>query len=158
MHLDFEYVNPETGETLEEAKGKTHPLVGSTIPEGPLTCGFDYYHGFHHAGNMIAIIEDDTAVIAHDPEINMLPRLAREAVEYIDDRARVDADKPFFLHVPSGSPHTPILPTAEWQGKSGLGAYADFVMETDAAFGGIVEALERNGFSENTIVIFSCDQ
>ncbi len=155
-HLDFEYVNPDTGETLKKPKGKTPPPVGSTIPDGPLTRGFDYYHGFHHAGNMKAVIENDT-VIAHDPEINMLPRLAREAVEYIEDRARIDADKPFFLYVPFGSPHTPILPTAEWQGKSGLGAYADFVMETDAAFGGIVDALERNGFTENTIVIFSSD-
>lgn len=155
-HLDFEYVNPETGVTLDKPKGKTPPPVGSTIPDGPLTRGFDYYHGFHHAGNMKAVIEDDR-VIAHDPEINMLPRLAREAVEYIDKRAAVDADRPFFLYVPFGSPHTPILPTEEWQGKSGLGAYADFVMETDAAFGGIIDALERNGFSENTIVIFSSD-
>ena len=62
------------------------PPVGAKIPDGPLHRGFDYYHGFHHARNMEAVIENDR-VIAHDPEINMLPRLTRKAVEYIESRA-----------------------------------------------------------------------
>jgi arylsulfatase A-like enzyme len=118
--------------------------------------GFDYYHGFHHAGDMEGVIENDT-VIAHENEIHMLPRLTRKAVEYIDNRAMIDDDQPFFLYVPYGSPHTPILPTEAWQGKSGLGDYADFVMETDAGFGAILDALDRNGLAKNTLVIFSAD-
>jgi len=155
-HLDFDYLDPVTGARLKRGKGKVLAPVGSRIPDGPVNRGFDYFHGFHHARDMKAVIENDR-VIEYDPEINMLPRLARAAVDYIDDRAVHAPGKPFFLYVPFGSPHTPIVPTQAWQGKSGLGAYADFVMQTDDAFGGILDALDRHGLSENTLVIFSSD-
>lgn len=155
-HLDFQYQNPETGKTLSRPKKKGLAPVGSKIPDGPVHRGFDYFHGFHHAGDMKGVIENDE-VILHEDEINMLPRLIRKAVEYIDERAKLANTQPFFLYVPFGSPHTPIVPTKEWQGKSGLGKYGDFVMQTDAGFGAILDALDRNGLTDNTLVIFSSD-
>ncbi|HIE96392.1 MAG TPA: arylsulfatase [Planctomycetes bacterium] len=152
-HLDFQYLDPKTGEAYKQKQHKTPP-VGAKIPDGPVHRGFDYYHGFHHARNMEAVIENDE-VIAHDPTINMLPRLTRKSVEYIDQRAT--DKKPFFLYVPLGSPHTPIVPSAAWQGKSPLGPYGDFVMETDAVVGAISNALERHGMTDNTLVIFTSD-
>ena len=153
-HLDFLYLDPATGEKVKR-KGKKPAPVGSIIPDGPIHRGFDYFHGFHHAGNMKGVIEND-AVIEHDDEINMLPRLTRKAVEYIDQRAKTK-DQPFFLYVPYGSPHSPVLPTKEWQGKSGLNDYADFVMETDDGFKQMLEALDRNELADNTLVIFTSD-
>jgi arylsulfatase A-like enzyme len=155
-HLDFQYQDPETGALLTRPKKKSPPPVGTHIPDGPTTRGFDYYHGFHHARDMKAVIENDT-VIEHDDEINMLPRLKREAVAYIEARAKAADGQPFFLYVPLGSPHTPIVPSPEWQGKSGINAYADFVMQTDAALGAIMDALDQNGFADDTLVIFSSD-
>ena len=155
-HLDFQYADPTSGEILKRKQKKGLAPVGSKIPDGPVTRGFDYFHGFHHAREMKAVIENDE-VIQHDDEINMLPRLTRKSVEYIEARAKSDDQQPFFLYVPYGSPHTPILPTAAWQGKSGIGSYADFVMETDAGFGEILDALDRNGFTENTLVVFTSD-
>ncbi|MDF1815188.1 MAG: sulfatase-like hydrolase/transferase [Verrucomicrobiales bacterium] len=152
-HLDFQYLDPETKEAFSGKKHKSPP-VGAVIPDGPLHRGFDFYHGFHHARNMEAVIEDDK-VIAHDPVINMLPRLTRKSVDYINSRA--GKEEPFFLYVPLGSPHTPIVPSPEWQGKSGLGDYGDFVMQTDNVVGEISAALEKNGFTENTLVIFTSD-
>ncbi|MBI1247196.1 sulfatase-like hydrolase/transferase [bacterium] len=152
-HLNFLYCDAKTGEPYSPKKGKSPP-VGAKVPDGPLSRGFDYYHGFHHARDMQTVIENDT-VIAHDPPINMLPRLTGKAVEYIDNHAK--DDKPFFLYVPLGSPHTPILPTPQWQGKSGLGDYGDFVMQTDNVIGEVSKALERNRLSDNTLVILSSD-
>ena len=156
-HLDFQYQDPETGQLLtNKVKGKKRrPPVGAKIPDGPLTRGFDYFHGFHHARNMRAVIENDQ-VIADEDEVNMLPRLTRESVKYIDQRAK-KKDQPFFLYVPYGSPHTPIVPSEKWQGKSGISKYADFVMETDDGFNQILDALDRNGLTDNTLVIFSSD-
>lgn len=159
-HLNFQYADAESGEILKrggKGKGKRIKLapVGSKIPDGPLTRGFDYYHGFHHAGDMKGVIENDT-VIAHEEEIHMLPRLTQKAVEYIDGRA-ADKETPFFLYVPYGSPHSPVVPTEAWQGKSGLNKHADFVMETDDGVGRIMAALEKHGFAENTLFIFSAD-
>ena len=68
-----------------------------------------------------------------------------------------DGSKPFALYVPLTSPHTPILPTGGWKGKSGMGDYADFVMQTDAGVGRILDALDEKGFAKNTIVIFTAD-
>ena len=152
-HLDFQYLDPATGEAYSRKEHKTPP-VGAKIPDGPLHRGFDYYHGFHHARNMEAVIENDR-VIAHDDVVNMLPRLTEKSVAYIDSRA--GNEEPFFLYVPLGSPHTPIVPSEDWKGKSGLGDYGDFVMQTDHVVGEISAALERNGFAGNTLVIFTSD-
>ncbi|REE00144.1 sulfatase family protein [Marinoscillum furvescens] len=155
-HLNFQYQDPETGQFLEKPKRKPFKApVGTEILDGPLTRGFDYYYGFHHAGSMQEVIEN-TRVISHEPEINMLPTLTRKSVAYIHERAK-DKDTPFFLYLPLGSPHTPIVPSAAWQGKSGLGKYGDFVMETDNVIGEVVKALEANGLDENTLIIFTSD-
>lgn len=92
---------------------------------------------------------------------DVLPMITRKSVAYIDDRAedaaRGDRPVPFFLYVPFASPHTPTLPTPPWQGKSGINPYADFVMQTDAAIGEILDALQRNSLADNTLVIFTSD-
>lgn len=151
-HLDFQYQDPETGKILP----KQHRApIGATIPDGPIHRGFDYFHGIHHAGHMDTIIENDK-VVERLEEIHNLPRLTEKSVAYIEERAK-SPKQPFFLYVPLGSPHTPIVPTKEWQGKSGLGDYGDFVMQTDATVGAISAALQKNGFAENTLLIFSSD-
>lgn len=152
-HLNFEYLDPKTGERYTQDTHKTPP-VGAKIPDGPVDRGFDFYHGFHHARNMEAVIENDQ-VIAHDDTINMLPRLTRQAVAYIDSQA--GQDQPFFLYLPLGSPHTPIVPSPEWQGKSGLGDYGDFVMQTDNVVGEVTAALKKHHMDDNTLVIFTSD-
>lgn len=155
-HLNFQYLDSISGTPLTKESKKYLPPVGSTIPDGPIDRGFEYYHGFHHARDMKAVIENNK-VILYDDEINMLPRLTNKSVDYINKQANNKDGKPFFLYVPLGSPHTPIVPSKEWQGKSGMGDYADFVMQTDATVGAITKALEDNGLSKNTLVIFTSD-
>jgi len=152
-HLDFQYLDPKTREAYSQKKHKTPP-VGAKIPDGPIHRGFDYFHGFHHARNMEAVIEDDR-VIAHDPVVNMLPRLTKKSVEYIESRK--GKKQPFFLYIPLGSPHTPIVPSSDWEGKSGLGKYGDFVMETENVVGAVSKALEKIGATDNTLIIFTSD-
>ena len=152
-HLNFRYLDPTSGDEYARGKYKSPP-VGAKIPDGPVHRGFDYFHGFHHARNMEAVIINDQ-VVKHEDPIHMLPRLTRESVKYIESRK--DKKKPFFLYVPLGSPHTPILPTKKWQGKSGLGAYGDFVMETDHVMGEIRKALKATDQDKNTLVIFTSD-
>jgi arylsulfatase A len=152
-HLNFQYLDPDTGNPLQAGKFK-NPPVGAKIPDGPAARGFDLYHGFHHARDMEAVIENDT-VIEHDAVVNMLPRLRRKAVEYI--HSRKDSGQPFFLYLPLGSPHTPIVPSPEWIGRSGLGKYGDFVMQTDDALAAVMEALESAGLADKTLLIYTSD-
>lgn len=85
----------------------------------------------------------------------ILPALGDHAVKFITDSA-TKAD-PFLLYLPFTSPHTPLSVNEEWKGKSGLNLFADFVMETDAVVGRVLDALEKSGAAENTIVIFTAD-
>ncbi len=84
----------------------------------------------------------------------MLPEFTRQATEFI---ARQKPDRPFFLYLPFASPHTPVVPTSPWQGKSGLNAYADFVMQNDHCIGEVLDALERAGLAQDTLVILTSD-
>ncbi len=149
------------------------------IPDGPLQHGFDYYFGISASLDMppFVYLENErvtetpsvqkkwvrTGPAAQDFEaINVLPDLTHKAVDYITAHAAAakqtgpDA-KPLFLYVAFTAPHTPILPTPQWQGKSGLGPYGDFVMETDWAAGEVLKALAAAGLADNTLVIFTSD-
>jgi arylsulfatase A len=59
--------------------------------------------------------------------------------------------------VPFPSPHAPIIPNDEFDGKSKAGAFGDFVVQTDDACGQILAALREAGLEGNTIVVFSAD-
>jgi arylsulfatase A-like enzyme len=59
--------------------------------------------------------------------------------------------------LPLPAPHTPILPTKEWKGKSGLNPYGDFVMMLDFYVGEIMNAITKAGIEENTLIIFTSD-
>ena len=85
----------------------------------------------------------------------ILPAIEKKAVEYIDRSA--ESGKPFFLYFPLTSPHTPIVPTDEFADRSKLNEYADFVMQSDAVVGSILEALKKNKIADNTIVVFTSD-
>lgn len=88
--------------------------------------------------------------------VNCLKDFAREARTFIAESAKTK-DKPFFLYLPLTSPHTPIVPSADWKGKSELGPYGDFVMETDWVVGEVLAELKKQGVESNTLVIFTTD-
>jgi arylsulfatase A-like enzyme len=87
--------------------------------------------------------------------VDVLPKLTSKAVDYIG--ARGTDKKPFFLYLALPSPHTPVVPTKEWQGKSLIGPYGDYVMETDSSVGQVIKAIDAAGLHDNTIVTFASD-
>jgi arylsulfatase A-like enzyme len=88
---------------------------------------------------------------------SVMPRLAGEAVAFIDEKSRSDSHQPFFLYAPLTSPHLPVVVNDEYRGKSQAGEYGDFVIETDAFLGAILDALDRNKIADQTLVIFTSD-
>jgi arylsulfatase A-like enzyme len=85
----------------------------------------------------------------------ILPAIGDRACEWIAEYAK--GDEPFFLYLPLTAPHTPLAVNEAWKGRSGLGTYGDFVMETDAVIGRVFEALEKSGAAEQTLVILTSD-
>jgi arylsulfatase A len=144
------------------------------LTAGPLTAGFDYYFGTDvpNFPPYLFIENDRTLGIPTIPKPDtiygnpgqmlpgwkledILPNLTKKAVSYIDDHA--NNDHPFFLYFASTAPHTPIVPAKEFHGKSNAGPYGDLVHQVDYSLGEIMKALERNGMTDNTIVIFTSD-
>lgn len=151
------------------------------IPDGPTAHGFDYYFG---DGTInfppYTFVENDKVYevptenfdltgmktkegswefrpgpMAKDwNPYNVLPTLKDKAVEWIENQGD---ETPFFLYMPFPSPHAPIIPSDEFNGKTEAGAYGDFVFQTDYVAGEILKALDRKGFTENTLVIFTSD-
>ncbi len=64
---------------------------------------------------------------------------------------------PFFAYVALTSPHLPHCTAEEFRGKSGMGNYGDFMLETDHRIGQILDALEETGADRNTIVVLTSD-
>ena len=50
-------------------------------------------------------------------------------------------EDPFFLYFPLPAPHTPILPTDKFKGKSGTNPYGDFVLQVDHTVGEILQSV-----------------
>ena len=155
-HLGFWYELPEGAQILPGKKPMQRAApVGTRVIDGPITRGFDFFRGFHHAGEMCTWIEQDKVTENLKSAEEMLPRITKASVDYILDPAR--RKRPFFLYVPFNSPHAPIVPTAKWRGKSGINAYADYMMETADAVGQILDALDQAGLARNTLVVFTAD-
>lgn len=157
----------------------------AAIADGPTAVGFDRYFGISASLDMVpfCFIENDrvTALPTEDRDYplflgratgmtrkgpaapgfaveDVLPELTRAAVSFIErSAAGARAGKPFFLYLPLTSPHTPVAPTTEWRGRSPLGHYGDFVMQTDDALGRVVAALEREGIRRDTLIILTSD-
>jgi len=89
--------------------------------------------------------------------VEVLPRLAARAAEFVERSHRDEPDRPFFLYFPLSAPHTPWLPTEEHRGRSGAGYYGDFVCQVDDAVGQVMAALERQGIVDETLVIVTSD-
>ncbi len=160
--MDYHYEIPEGwAKPAKMRRTNTHfyasALVGTHIPDRPVKRGFDTFYGFHQVSNMVSNVKDD-CIIKATPVVQVLPDLTKEVVRQIDEKAAdAKAGKPFFIYFAQNSPHSPVVPAPEWKGKGGLGTYSDFVAQTDGSVGEVLAALERNGLSENTIVIFSTD-
>ena len=147
---------------------------------GPNTLGFDYFFGITASLDIppYVYLENDrptmvpvkytrdtseygwwrTGLTGDDfVHEEVLPVLTRKAVSFIDKHMASRTDDPFFLYFPLPAPHTPILPTDEFKGKSGTNPYGDFVLQVDHTVGQILQALETHGISEETLIIFTSD-
>ena len=77
------------------------------------------------------------------------------AIKFMDKA--VKADKPFFVWWNSSRMHVFTHLKKESAGKTGLGIYADGMVEHDAMVGQLLAELKKLGIEDNTIVMYSSD-
>ncbi|MEY3547822.1 MAG: hypothetical protein RLZZ552_189 [Verrucomicrobiota bacterium] len=164
----------------EAARAAWTKVFTQPIKGGPTTRGFDTYFGTDVPNwPPYCFIENDRTIgvpseplpkeLFRDhlaslpgpalPEWSLekiLPTLTERACAFIADSAA--KPEPWMLYLPLTTPHTPLAVNAEWKGKSGLNnAAADLIMETDAAVGKVLAALEASGAANDTLVLFTSD-
>lgn len=133
--------------------GKWH--LGSRDRFLPLQNGFDEYFGIPYSNDMSqqVYLRGNEVEAFHIDQHYMTRKYTEEAVSFIDKHK----NKPFFLYLAHNMMHVPIFCSPEFEGKSGTGIYGDAVMEVDWSVGEVVNALEKNGILENTLIIFASD-
>ncbi len=87
----------------------------------------------------------------------VLPTFSQKASNFLEEHQQNRADEPFFLYLALTAPHTPWLPTAEFEGKTQVGEYGDFMAQVDGVVGTVKQKLEALGLDENTLLIFTSD-
>jgi len=174
-HLGFNWPTTDS-EPPSSKDGIANINFAKPLEGGPIARGFDYFFGCD-APNFppYCFIENDRTVgIPNEPApmtktgmnrpgpcvpnwklVDILPTLARRAVRYIEETAKTG--KPFFLYFPITSPHFPVVPAPEFKGKSAAGDFGDYVVQTDAVVGQVLDALQRAGVAEKTLIIFTSD-
>lgn len=169
-HLGWDWANIDAGIHQVDFSKK--------IKNGPTTLGFDYWFGFNGSLDMAPYVwvENDQPTmvpikytentgqkkwrngLTSDDFVHeqALPNITARSVNYIKENAH--GENPFFLYVPLPAPHTPILPTPKFVGRSGLdNPYGDFVLMVDWVVGEVTKTLEKEGVSENTLIVFTSD-
>ena len=157
--------------------GKWH--LGDHYQFLPLQNGFQEYFGLPYSNDMWPVNYDGSPVtpenhqrpgnypvlplISGNEKIREIKTLDDQAqlttlyTEYAVDFINRNKKNPFFLYLAHSMVHVPLAVSDKFKGKSKQGLFGDVVMEIDWSVGKIMEALQKNGLTENTLVIFTSD-
>ncbi len=133
----------------------------------PLDQGFDRFAGVPYSNDMAQFHRkqnakyrfrlpwmEDGEVTEWEPDQHLLTKRTTDAaVDFIEQ----NAERPFFCYVPYSMPHIPIYASKEFEGTSKRGLYGDVIEEIDHGVGRLVDAVERLGLTQHTLVIFLSD-
>ena len=162
------------------------PVVdyNTELKPGPLEIGFDSFFGTPRSHNepplvfvqdhfVVGLEADDPISVDKSPQFGAHGKMiggAKAAAARPDERidiiladkasdffAKQTPDVPFFLYLGFAAPHTPINPAPEFRQQSKAALYGDYVQQLDHCTGVVLDALDRQGLSENTFVIFTSD-
>ena len=127
------------------------------IERMPNAQGFDYYFGTLGANDNGSVsFHEDNKAAGKTRDMGSLTRLYTDkAIDFLENRR--DKKKPFVLYIAHTMMHTIIDASARFRGKSAGGLYGDVVEEFDFETGRLLDALDKQGLRDNTLVIYTSD-
>ena len=145
--------------------GKWH--LGDAEKFMPTNHGFDEFYGILFSNDMwpfhperpqdypndLMLYRNDKPVQALIDQSDLTKNITDESIRFIEE----NKNNQFFLYIAHPQPHVPLFASKEFQGSTGEGLFADVISEIDFSVGRVIEALEKNNLSENTIVVFTSD-
>jgi arylsulfatase A-like enzyme len=121
----------------------------------PNAQGFDYYYGTLGANDngRVTLHENNQQVGQTDDMASLTRVYTDKSIEFLTKHK----DQPFFLYLAHTMVHSVIDASEEFRGKSRGGLYGDTVEELDFHTGRLLDALDKLGLADNTLVIFTTD-
>jgi len=117
--------------------------------------GFDEYWGplgANDKGNVE--LWENRGQIGSDKELASLSRrYTDKAIAFIERHK----ERPFFVYLAHTMMHTVVDASTGFRDRTGNGLYADTLEELDHETGRLVEAIDRMGIGDNTLIVFTSD-
>ena len=145
--------------------GKWH--LGSKKEFFPTNHGFDQFYGILYSNDMwrwhpeypegfpedLLLYENETPIKEITDQSNLTKDITSKSIRFIEE----NKNSPFFLYIAHPQPHVPLFVSKDFEDITRNGLYADVITEIDYSVGRIINSLEENGLTENTIVVFTSD-
>ena len=133
----------------------------------PTKHGFDTFEGIPYSNDMwpmhpearkgtyppLPYFKNDLQVGENPDQRQFTGDFTKLTIDFI----KAHKNEPFFIYVPHPMVHVPLFCSDEWNGKTGLGLYADVVGEIDEGVGQILDTVDALGLGNNTLVMFTSD-
>jgi arylsulfatase A-like enzyme len=130
---------------LDEPTGRDHPELLTLLPshghDQTIINGVSRI-GYMSGGKAARWVDEEIADV-----------ITQRAVRFIEE----NRGSPFFLYFATHDIHVPRLPHPRFLGESGMGPRGDAIVEFDASVGEILNALDRLGLADETLVILTSD-
>ncbi|MBU86802.1 MAG: arylsulfatase [Flavobacteriaceae bacterium] len=145
--------------------GKWH--LGDAEKFLPTNHGFDEFYGILFSNDMwkfhperpqdypdeLMLYRNDNPIQPLIDQSDLTKNITDESIRFIEE----NKDNHFFLYIAHPQPHVPLFASNEFKGSTGNGLFADVISEIDFSVGRVMEALEKNNLTENTIIVFTSD-
>ena len=145
--------------------GKWH--LGDAEKFLPTNHGFDEFYGILFSNDMwkfhperpegypddLMLYRNETPIQSIVDQSDLTKDITDESIRFIEE----NKDNQFFLYIAHPQPHVPLFASKDFNGSTGNGLFADVISEIDFSVGRVIEALEKNNLTENTIVVFTSD-
>jgi len=125
------------------------------IDRMPNAKGFDTYWGPLGANDRgyVELWENNNALGEDKDLASLSRRYTDRAIAFVE----ANKEKPFLLYLCHTMMHTVIDASPEFRDRTGNGLYADTLEELDHEVGRLVDAIDRLGLGEKTLIIFTSD-
>ncbi|MCM8732494.1 sulfatase-like hydrolase/transferase [Hephaestia sp. GCM10023244] len=146
-------------------------LTGATSYIDPDVPGVEIYHprgdasingaGLMRRSEFNQVFEGAEKRIVHNEKEYLTDYFGRRAVDYIDRNAK--AADPYFLYLAFNAPHDPFMVTKKYYDRfpqiadRQMRIYAAMISALDDQVGQVLDAVERSGEADDTMVVFLSD-
>jgi arylsulfatase A-like enzyme len=171
--FDYSFIIPATGDRVPCVFVENH-RVANLDPKDPIHVNYEHPIGNEPTGKANPELLKMHPSHGHDMAIvNGISRIGYmtggKSALWVDEQIadtitgkavnfiNQNRTNPFFLYFATHDIHVPRVPNPRFAGKTPMGPRGDAIAELDWSVGQVLDTLDRNRMTDNTLVIFSSD-